>query len=229
MATILETAGGENFTTTYRLDAAPAAEESNLWYELAKRCIDVMLASLALLLLFPLLAILGLLIKMDGGPVLFAQTRVGRRGRHFRCYKLRSMICGADRMKAELMQKSHHSDPRTFKMAVDPRVTTVGRLIRKTSLDEVPQLWNVIIGDMSLVGPRPPVPSEVSRYSGEDFRRLEVRPGLTCIWQISGRGDIPFHQQVKLDIDYIEQRSLWLDAKLMLQTIPAVISGRGAY
>jgi lipopolysaccharide/colanic/teichoic acid biosynthesis glycosyltransferase len=224
----LETPDVESFT--YRFDPAHIEDQTPGWYELAKRAMDVIMASIALALLMPLLAVLGLLIKLtDGGPVLFMQTRVGRYGKQFRCYKLRSMVSGADRMKADLIRQNRHSDPRTFKMTADPRITWIGRLIRKTSLDEVPQLWNVVNGDMSLVGPRPPVPSEVVCYSDSDFRRLEVRPGLTCIWQISGRGDIPFHQQVKLDIDYIEQRCLWLDTKLMLQTIPAVISGRGAY
>jgi lipopolysaccharide/colanic/teichoic acid biosynthesis glycosyltransferase len=212
-----------------RLDPAHTTT-SNGWYDFAKRSIDLIFASLALVLVMPLMLVLGVIIKLtDGGPILFTQTRVGRHGKQFRCYKLRSMVDKADRMKLALVDKNQHSDPRTFKMVGDPRVTRIGQLLRKTSLDEAPQLLNVILGDMSLVGPRPPVPSEVAGYSDLDFRRLEVRPGLTCIWQISGRADIPFARQVQLDIDYIEQRSLWLDTKLMLKTIPAVISGRGAY
>jgi len=200
------------------------------WYDFSKRVCDIVVASLALLLLSPLLAVVALFIKLtDFGPVLFVQTRVGQGGRQFRCYKLRSMVPNAERLKRSLASSNHHSDDRTFKIASDPRVTWIGRLIRKASLDEVPQLWNVLRGEMSIVGPRPPVPSEVARYSELDYRRLEVRPGLTCIWQVSGRANLPFEQQVLLDIDYIEQRNFWLDTKLMFLTIPAVISGRGAY
>lgn len=213
-----------------RRDAAHTKRAPLSFYEMAKRVMDVALASTALLLALPVLVLVGLLVKVtDGGPVLFVQTRVGRHGRRFNCYKLRSMIVDADRMKSQLAANNHHDDPRTFKMASDPRVTWIGQIIRKTSLDEMPQLWNVVRGDMSLVGPRPPVPSEVVGYTDWHLRRLEVRPGLTCTWQVSGRANIPFQQQVNLDIDYIERRCLWLDTKLMLQTIPAVISGRGAY
>lgn len=199
-------------------------------YEIAKRTLDVLVASLALIVLAPLLLLCVVLIKLtDWGPVLFCQTRVGRYGREFRCYKLRSMVPQADKLKSSLATLNRHSDGRTFKMTNDPRITWIGKWLRKASLDELPQLWNVILGDMSIVGPRPPVPAEVRQYTPRDRRRLDVQPGLTCIWQISGRADIPFEKQVELDIDYIERRSLWLDIKLILWTVPAVLSGKGAY
>ena len=139
------------------------------------------------------------------------------------------MTPNADQRKWLLLHQSHHNDSRTFKIPQDPRITRVGRILRKTSIDELTQLWNVLMGDMSIVGPRPAVPSEVALYTSEDRRRLLVKPGLTCIWQVSGRGDLPFTAQVQLDLEYIQRRSLWLDIKLISKTIPAVLSGRGAY
>jgi lipopolysaccharide/colanic/teichoic acid biosynthesis glycosyltransferase len=195
-----------------------------------KRALDVVVAAGALLALSPLFTVVAAAIKLtDGGPVLFWQTRVGRWGRELRFPKFRSMCLDAEQKKDALLAASHHGDSVTFKMKRDPRVTPVGRIIRKLSIDEMPQLWLVLKGDMSLVGPRPPVPREVEKYTLADRRRLDVKPGLTCIWQVSGRGDIPFEKQVRLDVDYIESRSLWLDLKLLLQTVPAVVLGRGAY
>jgi lipopolysaccharide/colanic/teichoic acid biosynthesis glycosyltransferase len=197
---------------------------------LLKRLLDVSASAVGLLLVSPLLLVVALAIKLtDGGPVLFWQTRVGRWGREFRFPKFRSMVMNAERLKAQLAADSHHADQRTFKMKHDPRVTWIGRIIRKTSVDELPQLWNVLKGEMSLVGPRPPVPSEVALYTLADRRRLDVTPGLTGLWQVSGRGDVPFPQQVALDVRYIESRSLWLDLKILLATIPAVVFGKGAY
>ena len=135
----------------------------------------------------------------------------------------------AEARKAALLARNDHGASVTFKMKRDPRVTRVGAVLRRTSLDELPQLWSVLRGDMSLVGPRPPVPSEVARYTPADRRRLDVRPGLTCLWQVSGRGDIPFPEQVELDAEYIESRGFWTDLRLLLRTIPAVVLGRGAY
>ena len=135
----------------------------------------------------------------------------------------------AEERKAALMDKNQSKDGVIFKMKNDPRITPIGRIIRKTSMDELPQFLNVLAGDMSLVGPRPPVPSEVMQYSPEDRKRLNVRPGLTCLWQIRGRSDIPFKEQVKLDKEYIQSNSLWQDLKILIQTIPAIISGKGAY
>jgi lipopolysaccharide/colanic/teichoic acid biosynthesis glycosyltransferase len=161
--------------------------------------------------------------------VLFVQTRVGRGGREFRCFKFRSMVANAEALQRQLAAMNHHADERTFKIRRDPRITRIGEVLRKTSIDEMPQLFNVLRGDMSLVGPRPPLPREVAKYEPYEFRRLAVQPGLTCFWQVSGRGDIPFPRQVEMDISYIEQRSLLLDLKLLLLTIPAVVLGKGAY
>jgi len=195
-----------------------------------KRLLDVSVSATLLLLLLPGLVAVAAIIKLaDGGPILFWQTRVGRWGREFRFPKFRSMVIDAERLKAQLAEQSHHADQRTFKVKRDPRVTWIGRILRKTSVDELPQLWNVLKGEMSLVGPRPPIPSEVAQYTLADRRRLDVPPGLTGLWQVSGRGDVPFPQQVALDVRYIESRSLWLDIKILLATIPAVIFGKGAY
>ena len=199
-------------------------------YERSKRVLDVMVALAGLIALSPILLLVALLIKFtDLGPVLFVQTRIGRGGIPFSCLKFRSMRVNADRLKEQLTAESHHADSRSFKIARDPRVTWIGRLIRKSSIDELPQLWNVFRGDMSLVGPRPPCPQEVAIYSQYDWLRLQVKPGLTCTWQVGGRGDIPFDQQVEMDLEYVENRSLGLDMKLLLMTVPAVISARGAY
>jgi lipopolysaccharide/colanic/teichoic acid biosynthesis glycosyltransferase len=195
-----------------------------------KRFVDIIFSLLLLLGLSPLFAVVALLIKAtDGGPVFFWQTRVGRWGQEFDFPKFRSMVVNAENIKDSLLAQSQHADQRTFKMKDDPRITWIGRIIRRLSIDELPQLWSILVGDMTLVGPRPPVPREVALYTLKDRRRLDVTPGLTCIWQVSGRGDIPFPEQVQLDVQYIESHSLWLDIKLLLKTIPAVLSGRGAY
>jgi lipopolysaccharide/colanic/teichoic acid biosynthesis glycosyltransferase len=144
-------------------------------------------------------------------------------------WKFRSMYTDAEERKKELMARNEMAGGVLFKMKDDPRVTRVGRVIRKTSIDELPQLWNVLKGDMSLVGPRPPVPQEVDEYSLSDRRRLEVIPGITCIWQVSGRSDIPFDQQVELDVQYIQSQSFWTDIKILLKTVPALLFGTGAY
>jgi lipopolysaccharide/colanic/teichoic acid biosynthesis glycosyltransferase len=196
-----------------------------------KRSIDIVASAGLLVVLAPLFAAVALAIKMtDRGPVLFWQTRVGRWGREFPFPKFRSMVVNAEQLKDTLLaQNQHGGDGVTFKMKRDPRVTWIGRIIRKLSIDELPQLWCVLKGDMSLVGPRPPVPREVAKYTLADRRRLDATPGLTCIWQVSGRGDIPFAQQVQLDVQYIQSQSVWLDIKLLLKTVPAVLAGRGAY
>jgi exopolysaccharide biosynthesis polyprenyl glycosylphosphotransferase len=200
------------------------------WYELFKRCLDRVGTGLGLLLLSPFFALLAILIKLESpGPVLFSQTRIGLGGSPFKCWKLRSMYIDAEQRKQELLEQNEMDGGTTFKMKRDPRVTTVGRFIRKASIDELPQLWNVFVGDMSLVGPRPPVPSEVAQYTARERQRLFVKPGITCIWQVSGRSDIPFPEQVLLDIEYIQKRSLWMDIKLLLRTLPAVLLARGAY
>lgn len=195
-----------------------------------KRTLDIGVSAAALLLLMPLFAGVALAIwATDRGPVLFWQKRVGKWGREFPFPKFRSMVVNAEALKDTLLEQSHHKGSITFKMKRDPRVTWIGRMIRKLSIDEMPQLWCVLRGDMSLVGPRPPVPREVVCYDLSDRRRLDVVPGLTSIWAVRGRGDIPFDQQVALDVEYIESQSFWTDLKIMLQTIPAVLLGRGAY
>jgi len=198
---------------------------------LLKRSLDVLLVAPAMLLLLPLFALVALAIKLhDRGPVLFWQQRVGRHGRVFAFPKFRSMCVDAEAVRARLLAANQHgSEGVTFKMKRDPRITPIGRLIRRTSIDELPQLWCVLVGDMSLVGPRPPLVSEVARYTLADRERLAVTPGLTCIWQVNGRSEVPFPQQVQMDLSYIRQPSLWADIKLLLKTLPAVIRGRGAY
>jgi lipopolysaccharide/colanic/teichoic acid biosynthesis glycosyltransferase len=196
-----------------------------------KRALDLLLVLPALLLLAPLLALLALAIRLqDGGPVLFWQRRVGRHGVEFDFPKFRSMRVDAEAVRAQLLARNQHgAEGLTFKMKRDPRITPLGRLLRRASLDELPQLWCVLRGDMSLVGPRPPLPSEVARYSQEDRERLTVIPGLTCIWQVNGRSEVPFPQQLEMDLAYIRQPSLWADLWLLIKTLPAVIKGRGAY
>ena len=208
-----------------RSTAGPSAA-----YTTAKRLLDVAVALSMLAVLSPLFLVVALCVKLtDGGPVFFRQKRVGLNGRVFDFFKFRSMIVNAEAKKAELLKMNKHGNSITFKMCRDPRVTWVGRIMRKTSVDELPQLWNVLIGEMTLVGPRPAVVAEVQRYTARERRRLGVTPGLTCIWQVSGRADLDFQQQVELDVRYIRERSLWLDLKLMLLTVPAVLSGKGAY
>ena len=199
-----------------------------------KRLVDIVASTMLLIGLAPVFAMVALLIRIDSpGPILFKQIRVGRWGRTFYMWKLRSMYTDAEERKAQLeaeqAQQALHAQAQRFKMKKDPRITRVGRFIRKGSIDELPQLWNVLKGDMSLVGPRPPLPHEVAEYTLADRRRLEVIPGITCIWQVSGRSDIPFDQQVELDVDYIESQSLRMDLYLLLKTVPAVFMGKGAY
>jgi len=194
-----------------------------------KRIIDIAASAGGIIVLSPVYVTTALLIKLeDGGPIFFAQDRVGKWGRVFKMYKFRSMVVGADKMKDALLDQNE-SGGVTFKMKRDPRITKVGQVIRRLSIDELPQLFNVLKGDMSLVGPRPPVPREVAEYELSDRRRLEIIPGLTCLWQVSGRSDIDFDGQVRLDVQYLECQSLRGDIILLLKTIPAVLSGRGAY
>jgi lipopolysaccharide/colanic/teichoic acid biosynthesis glycosyltransferase len=197
---------------------------------LLKRLLDIVVASAAILLLAPVFLVTAIAIWLeDPGPVVFCQTRVGLNGRHFRFFKFRSMVVDAEKLKAQLAARNESSDGVIFKMKKDPRITRVGRLIRKASIDELPQLFNVLLGDMSLVGPRPPVPSEVSGYTLEQRKRLHVIPGITCLWQVSGRSDIPFSEQFLLDLEYIRSSSLFNDIRLLAMTVPAVLTGRGAY
>jgi len=198
---------------------------------LLKRSMDIVVAVLALLVLSPLFLIVALAIWFeDGGSPLFWQDRVGQWGQVFRFPKFRSMVADAENRKKQLLKVNQHGDAGiTFKLKRDPRITKTGAIIRKLSIDELPQFWCVLCGDMSLVGPRPPVPSEVARYTLADRRRLDVKPGLTCIWQVSGRSELAFDKQVTLDVQYIDSHSIFLDIALLLKTIPAILSGRGAY
>jgi exopolysaccharide biosynthesis polyprenyl glycosylphosphotransferase len=194
-----------------------------------KRVLDLLLATVALITLSPVMLITAIAIKLESpGPVIFRQTRVGKWGKPFTCYKFRSMCIDAEARKKELL-KNNQVDGPIFKMQVDPRVTRVGRIIRKLSIDELPQLFNVFKGDMSLVGPRPPVPQEVHQYKFDHLRRLDAVPGLTGLQQVSGRSDLPFERWVELDLEYIAQQSLRKDIEILLKTIPAVLLGKGAY
>jgi exopolysaccharide biosynthesis polyprenyl glycosylphosphotransferase len=196
----------------------------------AKRVFDIMVSAGILMVLSPLFLLVSLLIRLESkGPVFFSQNRVGKRGRLFKMYKFRSMYIDAERRKSALMTQNEMVGGVLFKMKDDPRVTRVGRFIRKYSIDELPQLWNVLNGDMSLVGPRPPLPVEVEQYTPYQRRRLAVTPGITCIWQVSGRSDIPFKKQVELDLQYIANQSFWYDMALLVKTVPAVLRAHGAY
>ena len=197
---------------------------------LSIRLFDLFVAAMALLILAPLLLIVVCCIVIDSpGAIFYSQKRVGINGRIFKFWKFRSMVVNAEQQNDALISDRGIADSVRFKMKQDPRITRVGKFIRKYSIDELPQLWNVLKGDMSLVGPRPPVPKEVNIYSSSDRRRIRIIPGITCIWQVSGRSEIPFEEQVKLDEDYILCASFWTNLKLLLRTIPAVLFGKGAY
>jgi lipopolysaccharide/colanic/teichoic acid biosynthesis glycosyltransferase len=194
-----------------------------------KRAFDLLVVLSLLPVTLPIMLLTALAIKLDSpGQVIFRQERIGKWGRRFTCYKFRSMYEGADGKKTELLG-ANEADEVVFKMKNDPRVTRVGRFIRKFSIDELPQLFNVIRGDMSLVGPRPPVPVELESYPFDTFRRLETIPGLTGLQQVSGRSDLPFRLWVALDVEYIREQSLKKDIEILLKTIPVAISGKGAY
>jgi lipopolysaccharide/colanic/teichoic acid biosynthesis glycosyltransferase len=194
-----------------------------------KRALDLIASGTFLLAFSPLYLLIALLIRLeDGAPALFAQTRVGRLGREFKMYKFRSMCPDAEARLQEVLAQNQHQEGVTFKIKDDPRLTRVGKWLRKFSLDELPQVWNVFRGEMSLVGPRPPLPREVAHYSLADRRRLAVKPGITCLWQIGGRSNIDFSGQVRLDVQYIETANIATDVKILLQTVPAVIAAKGA-
>jgi exopolysaccharide biosynthesis polyprenyl glycosylphosphotransferase len=194
-----------------------------------KRALDLTLGGLLLIVLSPLLLVVALLVKLTShGPVLFVQKRVGKDGRPFSMLKFRSMCRDALERRAEHEALNLHTGP-IFKAKDDPRVTRVGRFIRRLSIDEIPQLLNVLWGDMSLVGPRPCLPEEFARYDSRERQKILVKPGLTCIWQVSGRSDVGFDRWVEMDLSYISSWSFWLDLKLLFLTFPAVFSRRGAY
>jgi exopolysaccharide biosynthesis WecB/TagA/CpsF family protein len=194
-----------------------------------KRCFDIVGSGLGLLALSPLLALIALAIKLESpGPVFFSQQRVGFEGKRFRMWKFRSMFIDAEARRAALLSASDRSGAH-FKMKHDPRITKMGRVIRRASIDELPQLFNVFLGSMSIVGPRPNMESEVSRYRMDEFGRLDSKPGITCIWQVSGRAEVPWEQQVQMDLDYVYAPSIGSDFRLIAKTLPAILSGRGAY
>ena len=198
-------------------------------YDFIKRAFDIVCSGLALLVLSPVFLVLILLIRRDGGPAFYTQVRVGKDGKLVRIYKFRSMCINADSPEMlEKLRKFNEMDGPAFKMKNDPRVTKIGRFIRKTSLDELPQFFNIFKGDMTFVGPRPALEREVAQYAPEHHERLLVKQGLTCYWQCSGRNNIGFEEWMQMDIKYVRERSLWTDLKILLKTVPAVLSGNGA-
>jgi exopolysaccharide biosynthesis WecB/TagA/CpsF family protein len=224
--------GNPAFVFRAAVDALPSSGEALHRFDLAlKRLIDISGAAVGLMIALPLFLVVALMIRATSpGPALLRQTRIGKDGKPFALFKFRSMYVDAEARRAALEQQNQHGvDGVTFKLRRDPRVTAVGRLLRRSSIDEMPQLWNVLIGDMSLVGPRPPLPAEVARYLPRQHRRLEAKPGLTCLWQVGGRANLPFERQVDLDIEYLARRNTLLDLVILLRTVPAVLTARGAY
>jgi lipopolysaccharide/colanic/teichoic acid biosynthesis glycosyltransferase len=224
--------GGSNPAESRSLACWPAAD---LWTQLCKptplwkRCLDVVVAGLALVLLLPLFVAVAIAIKLDApGPVIFRQMRAGRGARPFVFYKFRSMFVDAEQRRAELEARNEKDGP-IFKIHDDPRITRVGRALRRWSIDELPQMWNILKGDISLVGPRSPTLNEVAAYERWQHRRLNVTGGITCIWQVSGRSQISFRDWMRMDMQYVKRCCLWLDLTLLARTVPAVLSGRGAY
>ena len=228
----------DHFLVLYLLSLAqPQVTRSRRWYNLAKRAFDILASAALVALLLPLMLLVAMVIKAtSAGPAILVQERIGRGGRVFGFYKFRSMYDNLDRSVDEHFAHAYINGARApaaqwqgvFKPANDKRVTPVGRLLRKTSLDELPQLFNVLKGDMSLVGPRPSMPYEVDLYQPWHFRRLEVLPGITGLAQVQGRSTLTFREIVKIDIDYIQRRSFLLDLGILLKTVPVVLSARGA-
>ena len=217
---------GNKIYTNYALEK----KRSKVVYLRLKRMMDLICALIGLLVLTPLFIILSILIKLEDpkGSVFFYQTRIGKNEKPFRMYKFRSMVSNAEELLEELLDQNEVSGA-MFKMKEDPRITRIGKFIRKTSIDELPQLWNVVRGEMSLVGPRPPLPREVDDYSNYDKLRLKVTPGCTGLWQVSGRNSLSFQEMLALDLEYIERRSLWLDLKVLLKTVKVILLPNSAY
>jgi lipopolysaccharide/colanic/teichoic acid biosynthesis glycosyltransferase len=206
--------------------ASPLPERSG--YAIAKRCFDLVLSTVALFLMAPLCLVVAAIVRATTpGPVIYRQTRIGRGGVPFECLKFRTMVNGAHQARADVLALNEMAPP-VFKIRRDPRVTAVGRFLRRYSIDEIPQFVNVLRGDMSVVGPRPPLPEEVAKYRPGDRQRLAVAQGITCLWQVSGRGRVGFDEWMRLDAEYIARRSFWLDLLIVVRTVPAVLSGRGA-
>lgn len=203
-------------------------EYSKKTYEYIKRTVDIICSIIGLAILFPILIIVSILIKIETkGPVFFSQNRVGKNGVIFKMYKFRSMVVNAEELKKKLMEQNERTGP-MFKMKNDPRITKIGRFIRKTSIDELPQLVNILRGDMSIVGPRPSLPVEVKEFESWMMERLKVKPGLTCYWQISGRNDIDFIEWMKLDLKYIKERNILIDLILIFKTFFVLFGDKNA-
>ena len=194
----------------------------------AKLVVDVTAAAVLLLLLAPVLVAIAIAVKADGGPVFFRQTRVGRRGTEFRMVKFRAMGVDAEQRRAQLVETNEGAGP-LFKMRRDPRITRIGGVLRRYSIDELPQLFNVLAGTMSLIGPRPPLPAEAAHYTDHERRRLAVRPGMTGLWQVSGRSDLSWDESIALDLAYVDDWTLGMEARIITGTLGAVVGGRGAY
>ncbi|CEH33391.1 sugar transferase [Romboutsia lituseburensis] len=218
---------GERFRFESEIDESAVAIDidsiqtnNSIFYTATKRIIDIVCSLAGLILLSPLFLAVAILIKLEDpkGKVFFAQERNGRYPLTFKMYKFRSMVHNAEELLDELMDQNEQTGP-VFKIENDPRITNIGRFIRRTSIDELPQLFNVLKGDMSLVGPRPPIPHEVEQYTAYQMQRLGVKPGLTCIWQVSGRNNVGFDEWVDMDVEYIQNRCLWLDIKLIFKTV----------
>ncbi|WP_309215824.1 sugar transferase [Lacticaseibacillus rhamnosus] len=222
----METTSGNKQVNVEKIDLGGLKRS----YTLSKRCFDFLASLVGLFLLSWLFLIIGILIKIDDphGRVFYSQIRLGKNGRKFQMWKFRTMVNGADKMVDKLLQYNDVQGA-MFKIKNDPRVTRVGRILRKYSLDELPQLYNVLIGDMSLVGPRPPLPREVVNYTNYDLQRLAVIPGCTGLWQISGRNELGFSEMVALDIQYINSASFFGDLKILLKTVMVVVHPTGAY
>ncbi len=197
-------------------------------YAASKRLLDIFGSFCGILALSPLLLVVAFFIKLDGGPIFFSQSRVGLGGKKFKMWKFRSMVVNAEALKEQLEAHNESGGP-TFKMKNDPRITSIGRFIRKYSIDELPQLWNVLVGDMTIVGPRPALPKEVAKYKVWQAQRLSIKPGLTCIWQTSGRSAIKFDDWMRMDMRYIRTQDFTADVKLITKTVAVVIKGDGAY
>ena len=203
--------------------------EKHYFYRFTKRFFDILASLIGLIVLSPVFLIVAIAIKIDdGGPIFYNQERIGKNGKEFKMYKFRSMKVNADQELDKLIHKNE-VDGAMFKMKDDPRITRVGKFIRKTSIDEFPQLLNVLLGQMSIVGPRPPLPREVKMYTDYDWQRLYVRPGCTGLWQVTVRNSVGFHEMVNIDLEYIQKRGFWLDIKIMFKTVKVIFVPNSAY
>lgn len=204
--------------------------DEKIGYTVSKRMMDIVGACFGLIFFFPLFLFVGVLIKAEDpkGSVFYSQTRIGKNGKSFRMYKFRSMVSNADQLLEGLIQQNEAAGA-MFKIKEDPRITRIGKWIRKTSIDELPQFWNVLRGEMSLVGPRPPLPREVEHYTSHDKQRLLITPGCTGLWQVTARNSVGFDEMVELDLQYINERSLWLDVSLIFRTLNVMLNSKDAF